>query len=705
METLGSKVRPQTDITEIEKGLKPLWFDGVDPGKIVMGLAYYGRTYTLSDASCGKMGCSFVPGKGGAPGSCTNFAGVLSNREIKRIIKDQKITPYLNTTAMVKYFTYQGNSWVGYDDLETYAMKEAFANQHCLGGIMIWSIDFDDETGIGLGDSNNYKSPQSATIIPMAHTTVPRGQTFTLGSGAATDIPRLPNGGNQNTPQGPGADKCEQCSFFRLITSTCCGTGGSVGNPVLIPAGVPTPMDIPLPAGFTPPQSFKDTNGNTIPANQVLPKETIIPKGTVFTQPFVIGPGGSLREGEGDDQSSNSSNLVWLSPEIWNQPNPQVQCFFPCTLVLPPYTSFTTTIDYPRITVTESGTVKTTLTFPPLTVSSWAPTTIVVGGRKGCTATGTASCSNVDDNRRTSSVIISSSTTWPYVSYSTSGTLRITRPEGTSTSRDPQNSNSPGGGGGGDDGGGGCKLPWPLVCPPPPPKISIPSITISHGPPKPTTIPCAWPTLNCPKPPPPGTGPRPTGGPILPPPGGEEEEEEEDEEEEEEACALRPSSTKTVGVTVTATSVKTVIATPSSTKPTSTKPPPPPKKTPDFSKDKKHCYDGLGQWTRRARMIDSADKMCEETLAGKTLTEKWNPGEVKRTYSRIVSEIMQVEIIAFVEIKPGSGCEWKVDVATCKAEFRKIIDQCDEDGENRKQGGTLSGDCVNWRLDPNRDFD
>ncbi|KAF2632957.1 glycoside hydrolase family 18 protein, partial [Macroventuria anomochaeta] len=38
---LGSVVRPQTDITEIDKNLKPLWFDGVDPAKINFGTAYY----------------------------------------------------------------------------------------------------------------------------------------------------------------------------------------------------------------------------------------------------------------------------------------------------------------------------------------------------------------------------------------------------------------------------------------------------------------------------------------------------------------------------------------------------------------------------------------------------------------------------------------------------------------------------------------
>ncbi|PVI00005.1 glycoside hydrolase family 18 protein [Periconia macrospinosa] len=664
VKTLGSKVRPQTDITEIEKNIKPLWFDGVDPSKIVMGLAYYGRTYTLTDPSCGMMGCSFVPGKGGAAGSCTNFPGVLSNREIRGIIEAENNTPYLNETAMVKYFTYQGNSWVGYDDADTYALKESFADSHCLGGIMIWSIDFDDEHGIGLGDPNNHKSPESATVIPMAHTTVPRGETFTLNPGAATDIPRLPNGGDQNSPQGPGAEKCEQCSFFRLITSTCCGSGGSVGNPVLIPAGVPTPMDIPLPAGFIPSESFKGRDGNTIPANQPLPREVIIPQGTVFSQPFVIGSGTSLREGEGDDQSSNSSNLVWLSPEIWNDPNPSAQCFFPCTLVLPPYTSFTSTVDYPRITVTENNTIKTTLTFPPLTVSSWAPTTIVMAsGEPLLLQLAAPPLGQMLDIQRVELF---------------EGPGHLPQPHQTIQTMEAVHFHS--------------------AHPPPPPRISLPSITIGFGPPKPTTIPCAWPTLTC-LPPRPG----PTTGPgiIIPPPGPEDDEEEEDEEDEEGFCAYQKRSSNP-GRTTTTTFI-TVTPTRSISLTTTTTTVQPPAKTPDFSKDDIKCYDS-GQWTRRARMINVADAICNDYLKGKTLTEKWNPGEVKRKFDRDANEVVSVEIVGFVEINSGSGCEWLVDVNQCKTVFRKIIDGCDRNGENRKQGGRVVGDCVTWRLDPNADL-
>ena len=130
VKTLGSKVRPQTDITEVQRNMKPLWFGGVDPAKIVMGITYYGRTYKLANTSCGKTGWSFIAGEGGAPGACTKFPGILSNREIKQLIEDQGITPYFNETAMVKYFTYGGDSWVGYDDAQTYGLKEPFADEH-----------------------------------------------------------------------------------------------------------------------------------------------------------------------------------------------------------------------------------------------------------------------------------------------------------------------------------------------------------------------------------------------------------------------------------------------------------------------------------------------------------------------------------------------------------------------------------------------
>lgn len=55
VKTLGSLIRPQTDIREIDNDTLPLWFDKLDPSKVNLGLAYYGRGYTVADSTCGEL--------------------------------------------------------------------------------------------------------------------------------------------------------------------------------------------------------------------------------------------------------------------------------------------------------------------------------------------------------------------------------------------------------------------------------------------------------------------------------------------------------------------------------------------------------------------------------------------------------------------------------------------------------------------------
>ena len=74
--TLGAQVRPQTSIVDINSTMLPLWFNGVDPSKINLGIAYYGRGYTLSDASCTDADCPYSGPSN--PGPCTDSAGLLS---------------------------------------------------------------------------------------------------------------------------------------------------------------------------------------------------------------------------------------------------------------------------------------------------------------------------------------------------------------------------------------------------------------------------------------------------------------------------------------------------------------------------------------------------------------------------------------------------------------------------------------------------
>lgn len=57
-------------------------------------------------------------------------------------------------------YAYRERQWVGYDDMESIAIKTRFANSMNLGGAMIWSIETDDF----LGECHGQKFPLLSTI-------------------------------------------------------------------------------------------------------------------------------------------------------------------------------------------------------------------------------------------------------------------------------------------------------------------------------------------------------------------------------------------------------------------------------------------------------------------------------------------------------------------------------------------------------------
>lgn len=140
----GAIVRSQTSIVDIEEDMKPLWFAGIDPAKLNFGLAAYGRGYKLSSAGCDSVGCAYSGSSDAGP--CTASPGILSLQEIKTLINQRGLLPRLLSDEMVKQIVWDGN-WMGYDDEETFALKRAWADGHCLGGSMTWSIDFNSGEG------------------------------------------------------------------------------------------------------------------------------------------------------------------------------------------------------------------------------------------------------------------------------------------------------------------------------------------------------------------------------------------------------------------------------------------------------------------------------------------------------------------------------------------------------------------------------
>lgn len=78
---IGAVVNAHTNLTEITQTMDLLWRNSISPGKVVMGMGFYGRSFTLADPNCKHAGCPFSAG--GKPGPCTASAGTLSYAEIK----------------------------------------------------------------------------------------------------------------------------------------------------------------------------------------------------------------------------------------------------------------------------------------------------------------------------------------------------------------------------------------------------------------------------------------------------------------------------------------------------------------------------------------------------------------------------------------------------------------------------------------------
>ncbi|KAK8067767.1 glycoside hydrolase family 18 protein [Apiospora saccharicola] len=232
----GPFIRPHTNLTEIDNGLDLLWRAGVSPEQVTLGLGWYGRSFTLADPSCGVPDgvCRFTAGAN--PGECSNNAGTLTNAEIKRILASGVATESYDEEAGVKWMQWDSNQWVSYDDGVTMQQKMNLANQRCLGGVMIWSID-QDNTGasmddmLGIGDANSVPDAIKKGYKDMAAAATRRkavadscywslcGGQCTDGYFDVTESRGSPSAAQRNAICGPGE-----------VQTLCCAPGTTMGQ-------------------------------------------------------------------------------------------------------------------------------------------------------------------------------------------------------------------------------------------------------------------------------------------------------------------------------------------------------------------------------------------------------------------------------------------------------------------------------------------
>ncbi|OXU26105.1 hypothetical protein TSAR_016779 [Trichomalopsis sarcophagae] len=117
---------------------------GAPAEKLVLGVPFYGRGFTLANASQ-SSGIGAPAYSGSEPGPYTREAGMLGYNEIlEDIAKGWQV--HFQEEQKVPYAVH-GNQWVGYDDERSLKDKTDYIKKHGLGGAMAWSIETDDFLG------------------------------------------------------------------------------------------------------------------------------------------------------------------------------------------------------------------------------------------------------------------------------------------------------------------------------------------------------------------------------------------------------------------------------------------------------------------------------------------------------------------------------------------------------------------------------
>lgn len=132
----------------VHDGLQ-LWISlGAPREKLIVGVPFYGRTYTLSDKSNTGLRAYINKEKmGGIPGPYTNATGFLAYYEICPHVHSGTWTKKFDEVGKCPY-AYYDNQWIGYEDEESIAIKMDYIRGQGYGGAMIWAIDMDDFQGV-----------------------------------------------------------------------------------------------------------------------------------------------------------------------------------------------------------------------------------------------------------------------------------------------------------------------------------------------------------------------------------------------------------------------------------------------------------------------------------------------------------------------------------------------------------------------------
>lgn len=369
----------------------------------------------------------------------------------------------------------------------------------------------------------------------------------------------------------------------------------------------------------------------------------------------------------GSNGTTDFNELVWIDSSIWDMDDPSFTCLPPCLIKLPPYTAITSTVDYPLMTVSD-GTWTSTITKAPITISEWVLEIVTI-------TADTENSNNGNKVKRTAqgfekfTPVPATTPFWPSVVYEgNNGQLTTTAPS--------------------------------QAFPTPPSDLVQRGVTPYQGTlDNPWSLECTYFDFNC----------------ITPPwlycdsstqdctVESDDDSDPGDEDENADDLAYTcPIGDAVGGATIvssssssstSSTSTKT-----SSTTTTSTTPSPSPYETGDPEDNSVSCYNS-GETTENVRMQNAATSFCGDIQYDSFGPDYFRQVPFDFPYNGGVGF---VRILISLEIK--DDCDWTWNLGECQEYLGVPTNSCNCGGVDKKQGGIVSNDCYNWRIDPNRAF-
>ncbi|RYP06914.1 hypothetical protein DL764_002862 [Monosporascus ibericus] len=129
-------------------------------------------------------------------------------------------------------------------------------------------------------------------------------------------------------------------------------------------------------------------------------------------------------------------------------------------------------------------------------------------------------------------------------------------------------------------------------------------------------------------------------------------------------------------------------------------PRPSPPAEPDPSQNRVQCYHE-GHPAERETLVVAAFSAC--SLWRRRTLRSGDFGTLTSQFGWDPVHEAGLNIVASIDVR--ENCQWTADLNKCQDQFMQIIDSCDTTTTADKRGGTMSNNCIQWRIDPQHNQD